>query len=136
MPALDAELSPAASGPSVREVARASRDRTLILGAAFLVFAALAGILIGELTLSGYTFGIAVLIWFLVPVITWRWPPAGVVMIGGLGLLFEEYLWIACLSTITEAVAVVTISAVSPSCSTTPIENSTTSCGPRASLSG
>src|SRR5437879_318015 len=106
MPALDAELSPAASGPSVREVARASRDRSLILGAAFLVFAALAGILIGELTLSGYTFGIAVLIWFLVPVITWRWPPAGVVMLVGLALLFEEYPSIAGLKTITEAVPI------------------------------
>jgi hypothetical protein len=90
----------------VRAVARASRDRTLILGASFLVFAALTGILIGELTLSGYTFGIAVLIWFLVPVITWRWPPAGVVMLVALALLFEEYPSIAGLKTITEAVPI------------------------------
>jgi len=90
----------------VGAIARASRDRALILGASFLVFAALAGILIGELALSGHIFGIAVLIWFLVPVITWRWPPAGVVMLVGLALLFEEYPSIAGLKTITESVPI------------------------------
>ncbi len=104
MRALVTELSHAELGPSVRALRRASRDRTVILAASFLLLAAFTGILIGVLTLSGYTFGIAVLVWFLVPIITWRWPPAGVVMLVGLALLFEEYPSIAGLKTITEAV--------------------------------
>ena len=98
--------SPVAIRPSVGAITRANRDRTILVGLGFAVAASLTGILIGELTVSGHIFGIAVLLWVLVPVVTWRWPSAGVVMIVVLALIFEEYPSIAGLKTITESVPI------------------------------
>ncbi len=86
----------------MREVERASRDRATILAAMSLISAVAAGVLIGELTLSGHVFGAAALIWFLIPILAWRFPPASVVMLVAIALLIEEYPSIAGLKTITE----------------------------------
>jgi O-antigen ligase len=103
---LAANDSPVALGLSVGALERANRDRTLLVGLGFVVAAALTGILVGELTLSGHIFGIAVLLWILVPIITWRWPAAGVAMLVVLALSFEEYPSIAGLKTVTESVPI------------------------------
>lgn len=78
----------------------------MIVAGSFLVAAVATGLLVGVLTLDGHTFGIAVLVWFLIPVITWRWPHAGVAMLLGLALVIEEYPSIAGLKTITESVPI------------------------------
>ena len=106
LPALATEVSPFAVAGSVRDEVRAARDRVLVVGAAVLLGAAATGVLVGELTVTGHAFGVAALIWFLIPVIAWRWPPSGVVMLVGLALVIEEYPSIAGLKTITEAVPV------------------------------
>jgi hypothetical protein len=69
-----------------------------------LVTALASGILIGELTISGHVFAVAVLIWFLVPIVCWRVPAAGVVILTASALLIEEYPSIPGLKTITEQI--------------------------------
>lgn len=99
-----AELAPAAVGPSVREAERASKVRTTILAVVFVLSALASGVLIGELTISGHIFAVAVLIWFLLPILCWRLPAVGVVLLTASALLIEEYPSIAGAKTITEQI--------------------------------
>jgi len=101
---LAAELAPAAAGPSVLEAERAARLRTTILAVAVLLSALASGVLIGELTISGHVFAVAVLVWFLIPIVCWRLPAAGVVLLTASALLIEEYPSIHGAKLITEQI--------------------------------
>lgn len=98
------ELGPAVAGPSVREAERTARVRTTFLAVIVLLGALASGLLVGELTITGNLFAVAVLIWFLIPIVCWRVPVAGVVLITACALLIEEYPSIPGTKTITEQI--------------------------------
>ena len=73
-----------------------------ILAVAYLLGAPAVGMLIGALTLNGHLFAAAAAILLLLPVLTWRFPAASVLLLTATALLVEEYPTIPGLKTITE----------------------------------
>ncbi len=99
-----AELTPAATGLAVGSIESATRARTALVATACILGALAAGVLAGELALSGHVFAVAALLWLAIPIVCWRLPAAGVLLLSASALLIEEYPSIPGEKTITESI--------------------------------
>lgn len=99
-----ADLTSPAPGLAVGSLQSASRTRVLFVATIFILGALAAGVMGGELALSGHVFAIAALVWLVIPVVCWRVPAAGVLLLTACALLIEEYPSIAGGKTITESI--------------------------------
>lgn len=81
----------ASASPSVAVPARASRLRALRNIAAVVAGAALLGSLAGSMAASGRAWEVVVLVGVLIPVLVWRQPQLGPVVIFGAVLLIEQF---------------------------------------------
>lgn len=76
---------------SVGTLESARRAKVITVGAAVVVLGGLFGALASLLALGGHASLVVVLVWFLLPIISWRLPVGGVVLLAGSALLFEQF---------------------------------------------
>ena len=76
---------------SVGTLESARRAHVVMVGVLVVALSVLFGVLAGLLALSNHASLIMVLVWFLLPIVSWRLPAGGIVLMAATALIFEQF---------------------------------------------
>ena len=79
------------AAPTVWTLKSARQGRVLAVGFLVVVLGPLFGLMAGQLALANHASLVMVLVWFLLPIVSWRLPAGGIVLLAATALLFEQF---------------------------------------------